>query len=195
MEKIGKYLLGIGMWAVLTACPPRCDLITLDFGELSGEVLEMVPYIHGASYGFRHSAGQEVYFLVDRQNSVITDFWEECTQVTYGTDHTIMMPDYPLFDMGFWIYKVDSIHVMHQATIGTSTFILPLTQAYDPGFGKLLDSVKVSGKWFRDVYRVIPLNSAYQTQGEILADTLWFNTDFGILKFTMTGGEYFEILP
>ncbi len=182
------------MCAVLTACPPRCDLISLNFGELSPEVLEMVPYIHGASYGFRHSAGQEVYFLVDRQTSVITDYWEECTQVTYGSDRTIMMPDYPLFDMGIWIYKVDSTHVMHQATIGTSSFILPLTHECDPGSCTVLDSVMVNGKWFRDVYRVVPLNSDYQPQGEILADTLWFNTDFGILKFTMTGGEYFEIL-
>jgi len=166
----------------------------MDFGELSPEVLEMVPYVHGQSYGFRHSAGQEVHFLVERQTSLVTEYWGECTRVTYGSDHTVMMPDYPLFDMGFRISKVDSMHVMHQATIGPSTFMLPLEHECDPGSCTVLDSVRVNGKWFRDVYRVIPLNSGYQTQGEILADTLWFNTDSGILKFTMTGGEFFEIL-
>jgi hypothetical protein len=52
----------------------------------------------------------------------------------------------------------------------------------------------VAGQWFRDVYKGIPVYSPHAIPGEIIADTLWYNTEFGILKFTMSSGEYFEII-
>lgn len=194
MGKVFKYMILGVMGLVLTGCPPNCEYSLVNFGTLSDEVLEMIPYEDGESYGFRHSEGEQLSFLATRETSMISNYWDECTEVTYASDYTIMVPDYPLFDIRIWIYKADSTRVLHQAIIGTSSFILPLTEEPFEDFYQFYDSIYLQEKWFSDVYEIEPLYSPYQNPKSILADTLWFNTEFGILKFTMTSGEYYEIM-
>lgn len=179
----------------LTACPPKCDIRYIDFGKVPEEASAMVPYLDGETYGFRHSGGQEIFFLTERDTNTITDQWDECTQLTYGSDHIRMTADYPIFDIGFWILKNDTASIYHSASIGLASFILPLTADNQPDRFNYYDSLYLMKQWFRKVYEVVPVFSTQTKPEDILADTMWYNTEFGILKFTMSSGEFFEFIP
>lgn len=183
------------MVAVLTACPPKCEMRYLDFGEVPAEASALVPYEDGESYGFRHSGGKEIYFHTERDTSTIIDYWDECTQLSYGSDHIRMTADYPIFDISFRIFKNDSASVYFHASIGGASYALPLTEDYQPDRFTFYDSLYLMETWFRKVYEMEPVYSTQAKPEDILADTMWYNTEFGILKFTMSSGEYFEFIP
>lgn len=195
MRGLGKYLLFGLMVMMLTACPPKCEMRYIDFGKVPAEASAMVPYEDGGSYGFRHSGGKEIYFHTVRDTSTIIDHWDDCTQLSYGSDHVQMTADYPIFHISFRIYKNDSTSVYFHASIGDASYALPLMEDYQPDRSTFYDSLYLMEQWFHQVFKVVPVFSTQAKPEDILADTMWYNSEFGILKFNMSSEEFFEFIP
>ncbi len=129
---------------VLTACPPFCNSEIRDFGTLPEQALAMVPYLDGASYRFVHSGGQEINFLASRETTKETEYWDPCGGISYESNTTILVPDYPIFNISLEIAMPDSINWWIQAYISSVTFPLVNLDYYqiDHSF---FDSLSISG--------------------------------------------------
>lgn len=196
MEKIGKYLLFGLMVMVLTACPPNCSPVHLDYGTLPAEALELVPYQDGMNYGFMHSSGQEIHFQTHRETILEERSMDPCGSISFEKNTTKLFPDYPVFDMELVINKVDTIHYAAGIRISASSFLLPTWEEdWDENY-TFFDSLTLNGVWFHEVYGIRRheyFNSSKEPSG-IYPDSLWYNTDLGILRVKMSNEEYYQIL-
>ncbi len=194
LNKIGKYMVLMVMGLVLTACPPNCNSEIRDFGTLPEEALAMVPYQDGESYRFVHSAGQEINFLASRKTTEETEHWDPCGGIIYERNNTNLVPDYPIFNIILSMAKTDTTDWGAQAYLSSVTFPLANTDFYQIDH-KFFDSLSIAGEWYRDVYRIKGYKYNSVKENEIFPDSLWYNTEAGILKISMSNGEFYQIVP
>ncbi len=194
MRRKGKYLVLVLMVIVFTACPPFCDSEIRDLGTLPAEALAMVPYQDGESYRFVHSAGQEISFLASRETTQELEHWDPCGGISYESNTTILVPDYPIFSIVLGMAKTDSLHWAVQAYFSAVTF--PLVNIdFNQIEHAFFDSLVIAGEWYKNVYRIMGYKYNSGPANEIHPDSLWYNTEFGILKVSMNNGEFYQIIP
>lgn len=180
------------MVMVLTACPPNCEYMLVDYGLLSEEALACSPYVDGGSYSFVHSGGQIISFTASRTREIYSDFWEECLERRYEGDNTTLTPDYPIFKCNVELYKSDSSLYQLHILAGGSTFSLPFGERINSQHG-YYDSLLIGPYWYKEVYTVTNNVWDRNPPGQILAYKLIYNTSHGILKILMSNDEYYEI--
>lgn len=180
------------MAMVLTACPPNCEYRLIDYGLLSEEALAWSPYVDGQSYSFIHSGGKKITFFCDRSREIRTAHWDDCTEVNYEVDLGTLTPDYPIFNCSVLIQKTDTTAYSCLISAGGSSFWLPSTIETDFG-NSYFDSLQFGQLWYREVYKIGNSRWDGNPPGQILADSIYYNTSHGILKILMSNGEYYEI--
>ncbi len=186
------YLL-LGLIAlILTGCPPLCEYKLIEYGTLSDEAINCSPYLDGQSYSFIHSEGQEVSFLASRTREMQTDYYDECTEVRSESDLSILTPDYPIFSCNVGIRKSDTTQYSCLIWAGGSSFWLPFTIQIDFGH-TYFDSIQIGQNWYREVYKIGNNWRDGIPEGQILADSIYYNTSHGILKILMSNREFYEI--
>ena len=187
-----KYVMMVVMTVVLTGCPPPCEYRLIDYGTLSEEAISCSPYMDGQSYSLVHSGGQKITFLASRVREIRREYWDECVEMSRETDVTTLNPDYPLFPCLVGIYKTDTSRFECVIWAGGSSFPFPPTTGIDNGHS-YYDSIQIGQNWYSEVYKIG--NSWWDGNpgGQILADSIYYNTSHGILKILMTNGEFYEI--
>lgn len=188
-----KILIITLLGLVLSGCPPTCEPVEYNFGTLTREALELVPYEDGKTYTLRHSAGHEIKFSCQRESFIENEFWDPCATIRYEKNTTALSPDYPIFDMAIYLRKDDSLRYSAKTYIGQSSFLLPFNHDYGVEYSHF-DSLEFDGTWHRDVY-VIERNTYYTEESGIYPDSLWYNTAGGILKVGMSNDEYYQLIP
>ncbi|MDF1574885.1 MAG: hypothetical protein P1P86_06790 [Bacteroidales bacterium] len=192
MRKGFRYILFATMGTVLTACPPPCDYHLIDFGSLSEEAISSSPYIDGQTYSFLHSEGYKISFYASRSREKQSDYYDECTEVRRESDLSTLTPDYPIFPCNIGIHKTDTARYECLIWAGGSSFWLPCTMEIDLGHS-YFDSIQIGQNWYREVYKMGNNWRDGIPEGQILADSIFYNTAFGILKIEMSNGEFYEI--
>jgi hypothetical protein len=180
------------MVATLTACPPPCEYRLTDHGTLSEEAIRCSPYLDGQTYSFIHSGGQKVSFLASRTREERTAFRDDCHEVRSESDVSTLTPDYPLFSCNVGIHKTDSAWFECIIWAGGSGFWLPYTSQILKDY-IYFDSLQFGQNWYREVYKIGNSWSNGIPEGEIKADSIYYNTSHGILNILMTNGEFYEI--
>lgn len=180
------------MGLVLTACPPPCEYSLIDHGTLSEEAISCSPYIDGQSYNFIHSEGHEISFLTRRVRELQNQYWDECMEVKSESDVSTLTPDYPLFSFDVAIHKSDTARYECLISVGGSRFWYPPTIQMD--FGHTYhDSIQIGNTWHREVYKLGNTRNDRISDGQIIADSIYYNTKSGILKILMSNEEYYDI--
>lgn len=182
------------MGLLLCACSEKCDPVFVDYGSLSEEVLGMVPYKEGETYRFKHSDGQVTSFRTKRELTGVNEYYENCIHVRREKDITLMSPDNPYFGISIEITHTDFSQVTHFATIGETSFLLPLTS--DVGVDYIhFDSIRLDRTWFYDVYRIKRYHYDFKdfvTEKSGIADSLFYNTQQGIIRILMSAGDFYQ---
>lgn len=180
------------MVLVLTGCPPNCDYRLIEYGSLNDEAISSSPYIDGQTYSFIHSGGHKISFLASRIREMQTAHYDECTEVHSESDLSTLTPDYPIFSCNVGIHKTDTARYECLIWTGSSSFWLPFTIQIDFGH-TYFDSLQIGPNWYREVYKIGNNWRDGIPKGQILADSIYYNTSNGILKILMSNGEYYEI--
>lgn len=192
MHKTYKfYLIGF-IQLVLTGCPPTCDYMLIDYGTLSEEAITCSPYMDGHSYSFIHSGGHKISFLASRTREIQSEYYDECTELRSESDLSVLSPDYPIFSCNVGIRKTDSTRYQALIWVGESSFWLPFTIQIDIGH-TYFDSLQFGQRWYQEVYKIGNNWREELPEQQILADSIYYNASFGILKILMSNGEFYEI--
>jgi hypothetical protein len=192
LRKLYKLIVLLLLGTVLTGCPPPCDYMLIDYGALSQEAIACSPYIDGHSYSFTHSGGHSISFLARRTREIQYEFTDECTEIRSESDLSVLFPDYPIFSCNVGMRKTDSTRYHCLIWVGESSFWLPFTIQTDIGH-TYFDSLQIGQKWYQEVYKIGNNWREELAEQQILADSIYYNTSFGILKILMSNGEYYEI--
>lgn len=193
MSKGFKIVMIAVMGLVLTGCPPHCDYVEYDFGMLTQEALDLVPYDDGKTYSLSHSEGHKITFFCQRQSSIERSYMDPCGSMVYEQNLCILNPDYPIFDLSITIRKWDTLNYSVQAYIGQSSFLLPLNHDYGMEYS-YFDSLRLDENWYRDVYAIKRNTNSYNEPSGIYPDSLWYNTAKGVLKVGMSNYEFYQIV-
>lgn len=166
-----------------SGCGGRCDSITrTNSGELTEQALAMVPYEHGDTIHVIHSNGSLFHFVVSR-TSHIDEFSEECFTHTSHQDISILEPSYPLFSPNITIYQQDSLHFNISVYIQKKhAYIIPNEWN--------IDTLHIQSKQYTQVWG-LQMVTEFPESG-IQIDSLYYNVSHGILRITMTNGEWYE---
>jgi len=192
MRKGFKYFILAVMGTVLTGCPPPCEYMLIEYGSLSEEAISCSPYNDGQSYSFIHSGGHKVSFLANRTREMRTEYYGECTEVRSESDLSTLTPDYPIFSFNVGIHKNDTTQYSCLIWVGSSSFWFPPTSLMDHGH-TYYDSIQMDQNLYREVYKMGNNWKDEIPEGQILADSIYYNTSYGILKILMSNGEFYEI--
>lgn len=177
---------------VLTGCPPPCEYSLIEYGTLSDEAINCSPYVDGQSYSLIHSGGQKLTFFTSRVREMRTEYWDDCTEMRHESDVTTLTPAYPLFPCYIGIHKTSTTEYDCNIVAGGSNFWFPPSTGTDYGH-TYFDSIQFGQNWYREVYKTGNSWWDGNPEGQILADSIYYNTSHGILKILMTNGEFYEI--
>lgn len=169
-------------------CTSRCETHkTEDLGSLSQEALLLVPYTNADTIHFKHSQGEIFSFAVQRKSEKINNsFTESCNSYISEENTTHLIPDYPIFSCDLRIHQYDSINYNIDIYIGNNYFYIP-NGNWD------FDSLYLNNRKYNHVWGLQATNESYFKNSTITVDSLYYNTSNGILKITMTNGEYYEL--
>jgi len=186
------YFVSLPFIFLLQACPFVCNTETKTLPPLSDSVLASVPYSRNEKVLFKHSSGHVITFNCSREKKLETWSCEECCDKTeYETDLTEMQPDYPISAITLYIVGGEDDEANLQIRFASESFELPLShKAVIPA-----DSLQFGGRMFYKVYQLAAYNYnyGYGVNHELYTDSLYYNFENGIIKITMTNGEYFEL--
>ncbi len=188
-----RALIFLLLTLALASC--RCDdPILIDNGPIPDSILARVPYQDGQVYQFRHSAGKVISFAAHRASHEEYIDCERCCKYLYKYqgNTTVLVPDYPVFDLTFRISNPDSLRYDFYVWMGNSAFYPPVIPG-DSVSAVRYDSLLIHDRWHRDVFRIPNANDYWFNRDSIYADTLYYNFESGILKIVMSNGEYFQI--
>jgi hypothetical protein len=188
-----KHFFILFLIPLLYGCPV-CNKPTkiVDAGPIPDSLFKLVPYQNSEVYRFVHSNGYVVSFHTTRKTEEEFNFNEcGCSEVRkYYSNKTTMLSDYPAITIQLDILHYDSL---------TSSFGISVRNNYfynkdfiQKGFSATkIDSTLVNGKFFKDLF-VFKNYDSYNTQNQF-ADSLYYNTEKGIIKIFMTNGESYSI--
>lgn len=177
---------------ILYGCPP-CDREVIENGPLPQSALECVPYQDGENYKLKYSDELIISFTAERRTE---ENWQEsrgqwCGPEThYESNTTVLKADYPLFDIGFTMNNYDTNAIHCFAYIGESTFYIPVSEFQQSNYEKT-DTMIIDETIYEDVFVMTITTSSGET---FLTDSLYYNFEFGILKYIKSNGESYTIL-
>lgn len=173
---------------------PVCNkpIKTVDIGPIPDSLYKLVPYKDSTVNKFIHSNGYIISFQTSRKTEVESSFDEcGCSEIRrYYRNSTIMISDYPAITIHLDIVHFDSIFSSFGISIRNNyfengNFIQKVFSKTKP------DSTLVNGKYFKDIF--VFKNSDNFNNQTLFADSLYYNTDKGIIKIFMTNGESYSI--
>lgn len=185
-----KYLFLL-LIPVLQACPPiYCgDPQTIKFPPISESILSLNPYADGDTVYLKHSAGQSISFITSRtKTEQMASCTECCDAWIYEEDATVLLPDYPIGDFQITISGNENGQAdFYFFFAGATADIWFCENCVQP-----VDSVVIDGETFLSVYQ-LKFDSYLADEQKLLSpDSLYFNKDYGIIKLTMSNGEYYQ---
>ncbi len=190
-----KILLVITVSFLLTACPsPPCDIV--DYGTISQEILDLLPYENQETYSFKNSGGLIVNFTCERYQEVGTFGCEDYGATGATSEHDTVKLDatYPEFHIDFETNKsIDEDDITHYIISGriqyAQSFNIP-TPNENYGYEQV-STVTINGNDYNDVYKIPTRNN--NSNNTVYVDTIYYNTTKGILKLKMSNNEYYDI--
>ena len=190
-----NYLLFFSVCFLTGSCDPPPPVV-VDLGPVPPGIKARVPYSDGEMIRMEHSRGAVIDFHVHRESRMEETRCEEwCDKIyRYEVDETRLEPDYLLFTPVFRMTSQDTITYTFEISMGSSFFILPL----DPGIADQVDfadSVEVGGQTYYEVFRLKAYTYGYPELDSVRVDSLYYNTDRGMLKILMSNDEFFQIHP
>ncbi len=191
MKKTIIILLLLGLFGCELPCA-RISKVT-DMGALPGEVLSIMPYEDGDELNFLYSGDTLVQLAVSRETRKQYDvFRDECNNLTtiYEVDITSMAPTDSSLTIVARVANLTAIN-RYQVTVNSSTFIIPVgPNAYMDC--DLIDSLQVNGTVYYDVCRLYRIGMVEGISDNPLADSVYFNTEFGVLDIVMEDGSRYS---
>ena len=178
---------------IIYACPP-CDREIIENGPLPQSALDCVPYQDGEIYKLKYSEDLIINFTAERRTE---ENWQEsrgqwCGPEThYEENNTVLKADYPLFDIGFEMNNYDTTRIYCHAYIGNSGYYIPIPDSqHQVSYSEKFDSMFFDGNTYKDVYI---MTSASSNDATSSGDSLYYNYEFGILKYIRSNGETYTI--
>lgn len=172
----------------LNSCDP-CDPEIIDFGKLSEEEKSCIPYENDQIIRLTHNSGFSINFTCRRETLSEFLYCDECCdyQIKYEREIVTLTPDYPIFNIEFSIDNAQDTLIEYTCNIGYFAYYLPYT---DTRYYQ--DSMQINENMYYNVYGLKSYDSFY-SQDSIRPDSLYINKTEGILKISMSNGEYYEI--
>ena len=199
LKQLNSYQLIKKQFFVLFLIPflygcPVCNKPTkiVDIGPIPDSLYKLVPYQDSSVYKFVHSNGYIVSFQTSRKTEMESTFDEcGCSELLkYYRNTTTMISDYPAISI--------QLDIIHSDSISSSIGIRIQNNYFENGnfiqkvFSTIkIDSTLVNGKYFKNIF-VFKNYDSYNNQ-TLFADSLYYNTDKGIIKIFMTNGESYSI--
>jgi len=190
-------LVFFAILAIFSSSCKQCDPPTLiQLVPISEENLAMLPYKKCDTLTLVHSGGKIIKFAIEQTSSKEQTYCEDycCdTNYEYEVIRTFLQPDYPIFDIEFYMTGFESNQVQLSVSMGNSSMIIPtidITREYY----QAKDSVFIGNTWYRSVYCLKTYTDSYVQNGfEIYPDSLFYNYTEGILQIKMTNNETFTL--
>lgn len=205
-----RYLNTFGLLAMLSygvlflsGCPVPCETEPV-YHDLPATTRSFVPYNNIQSFEMRHSAGAVTTFTfagmeVDYNEDYICA--ECCTEDFLEYIFWTFSGDSPSMTMGVSLaleWNPDETTDLASLGLGINSdlgmrFALHAdsTDPLNPETYTILDTASIQGVAYNNVYLI----SKNFGPSSIFMDSLWYQKDHGILKFSMNNGEYWELQP
>lgn len=192
------------MLLLLTACP-RKEPVYVDLGRIPEQYLATVPYRNGDVFRMQHESDRVVIdFTVSRhrQKEMGYDYLYEKLKPApnyiyeYEADITKCTPNYPIFEVeisfsnAYMAYEEEGMQAWNKCAN-----LFAVGNARIPLFGEdyssyeMVDSLKVNGRYYHDVFKLKADASYYESEGSIRAETYYYNYENGLLGVIMSNGE------
>lgn len=192
-----KFILILLFVLVLAGGCDRCrNPKIIDTGELSPEILALVPYTDGQVVRLKHSGGHVIDYHVTRNTTTeVREYSSYCETLKFRVNTTRLIPDYPAFPIAIYIANIDENYIAFEAMVGRYYFYLPKTvdEALKPGAGTIVADMYVNDSLYRDVIMMKTPKESIHPGEMIYVDSLWYNYSSGILKVLMSNKESFVI--
>lgn len=185
------YLLFI--LVLLPSCWP-CDPVIIDLGDVPDDGIAFVPYLPGETISLEHSEGLTITYSIQRESRDEETWCEWCCKNIYRYEvlTTKLTPNYPTASIEITMNSSDSTFIPCSVYTDGGYFIIP-TNKVMPDYDNKLDSIQIGLETYYDVF-LLETDSWNKSDGEIYADSLYYNFEFGILKLTKTNDEYFQLV-
>jgi hypothetical protein len=192
-KKLKNILLPGCLALLLSGCPP-CETIIIDNGPLQDWVLSMVPYTNGNQYNLKHSNGQVINYMAERESVKEIMECRHCCDYTfsYEINTTTLTPDYPVFSIRLELSNADTTRFEFAGSIGKYFFNIPTNHNYYSSNVLFADSALIGETYYKDVYKIMPYNNGLWSD-PIAVDTVYYNYTGGILLIKMSNEEFFTI--
>jgi len=189
-----KFLITIAILSLLNSCRPPCNPIPVENGPIPDKALACVPYKDGETYKLIHTEGLVIEFASTRKT---TQQWSECTECCkyeyhYETNHTLLIPDYPIFNIEFYISNMDTSYIQCYGTAGKYGFGIPTQPEQQYPYYKQIDSMFINSEYYYDIFG-FKTDNGYSYQDSIRVDSIFYNYEFGIVKILMSNGETYSV--
>jgi hypothetical protein len=186
LRQILYFVIPILLAITLTSCPSE-KCVEDDFGLLDESLCLKIPYQDGEIYYFKHSGGKIIPFTATRQvkSKTVEEYHKfSCYRYTYETDETVLEPDYPIPTISLSVssnYHIVSIYHGHSNFEYSDSSYIPVI---------FRDTLWIDSIQYTDVK---VLKSYSWREAPDYADSLYYNSDHGILKILMKYGEYYTL--
>ncbi len=179
---------------LVSACRPCDEPIVIDNGKIPDSILSYIPYQNGLNYKFRHSGGLVIGFSAVRASN---EAWLECHRCCkfvykYEENITTLIPDYPIFNIGFNLANMDSSFCALSAWVGHDGFSIPAND-YQAGFVGFADSILIGDKVFYNVFKIKSDYSSGYNRETIYTDSIYYSYQHGLIQIKMSNGEKYTI--
>ena len=196
------------MLLLLTACPSK-ESDYVDLGRIPEQYLATVPYRNGDVFRMQHERDRVVIdFNVSRHRQKETGYdylYEKLKPAPnyiyeYEADITKCTPNYPVFDVeisfsnAYMAYEEEGMQAWNKCAS-----LFAVGNARIPFFGEdyssyeMVDSLKVNGRYYHDVFKLKADASYYESEDSIRAETYYYNYEKGLIGVIMSNGEKYWI--
>jgi hypothetical protein len=193
----------------LTGCPGlRCGDIVVQQHDLPAYALTYVPYDSITQFEMKHSAGSVTRFSRTATGDGY-EFWEECAEccreheIQYrnwnfsgdgpGIDFgvSLAVAGHPVYEPGVCRFNINLSRLARASYSLYPDSALPVPRNYSSQAYTLLDSAVIQGVSYPEVFQIFFIGDS----NSIFLDSLWYNKAHGLLKFSMSNNENWELLP
>lgn len=195
---IALATLSILLLFLLTGCDVDCKTqqISIFKGEIPDTILNCVPYKNGDVVKFINSEGTLLSYHVVREEKQITDqILEECYVYTtvYQEDESNLLSDSATYPINLWITnKVD--YDFYDVRIINEAFTIPATDFFYQQ-AEVIDSMTINNVLYYNIIIETPNYIESQNPDSLVAETLFYNYEFGILRIDFTDGDELQRVP
>ena len=191
---MNKITLAVILILAFSSCWRCDDPIVIDRGKIPDSILSYVPYQNGLNYKFRHSGGLVIGFSAVRASN---EAWQECHRCCkfaykYEENVTTLIPDYPIFNIGFNLANRDSLFFDFGVWIGRDGFSIPAND-YQAGFAGFADSVMIGEKPYFNVFKIKSYYSSGHPRDTLFTDSIYYSYQHGLILIKMSNGEKYTI--